>query len=530
MRHGNLLSFGVLTAVGMVLSVELRYELTWDFLHYHYYNGFAFVYDRLGYDIAPAAINTYFNPLLDALTFLAVNAFNDKPNLYYALTGIPFGLLLFVVFKINLLFFKNILPASIALLIAATGFATWFQIGTSTNEMPVALLVLSALYMMLTDKKTTLAAFILGAAMGLKSTAGIYCLSSGIVFATFNRKQPKRVCAFAVAGLAGFLATNGFWMLKLYSLFQNPFFPFFNALFNSPFFDNVNYSFRTIFKDRTFAEAFFLPFKFVGHFDTSYAANTSFSDIRWAAAFVLTAAYLPFVKRRPLDKQTAFLASWAFLSYLIWLFGFSVIRYLIPVEVILPVFFLKTAGALKPKSPHLLKEAVSFSFFIVFTAACCLTPIFSIPWGNRKEWNKVFDTPDFLLPENTLLLTRNGQNGAIAAKMAQKISSLRILHQTKKETAENAHQDFTLRGKFLETMQKIFKENTAPVALLITSPPFPLPQPQGTKCRLFNEESDKTFSPDDIKEISLPLLYKLTYSHLLCVPEDSYERVFQNTY
>ena len=515
MRHGNLLSFGVLTAVGMVLSVELRYELTWDFLHYHYYNGFAFVYDRLGYDIAPAAINTYFNPLLDALTFLAVNAFNDKPNLYYALTGIPFGLLLFVVFKINLLFFKNILPASIALLIAATGFATWFQIGTSTNEMPVALLVLSALYMMLTDKKTTLAAFILGAAMGLKSTAGIYCLSSGIVFATFNRKQPKRVCAFAAAGLAGFLATNGFWMLKLYSLFQNPFFPFFNALFNSPFFDNVNYSFRTIFKDRTFAEAFFLPFKFVGHFDTSYAANTSFSDIRWAAAFVLTAAYLPFVKRRPLDKQTAFLASWAFLSYLIWLFGFSVIRYLIPVEVILPVFFLKTAGALKPKSPHLLKEAVSFSFFIVFTAACCLTPIFSIPWGNRKEWNKVFSFHTLHVPENTLFLTRNAPNTAFLALIAQQ-TPIRIVNQTDSYSEETNFWDFVARGAFSKQIKELVKKKDRPTAIWYSFDAMTRPlDVENMKCRRWLNAA-RSLSPNA----------ETRAGHLICFPNDVYDDAF----
>ena len=38
---------------GVILSVVLKYELHWDFINYHYFNGFAFATGRLGYDIAP---------------------------------------------------------------------------------------------------------------------------------------------------------------------------------------------------------------------------------------------------------------------------------------------------------------------------------------------------------------------------------------------------------------------------------------------------------------------------------------------
>ena len=536
---GDKFFFIALTLTGVACSMLFRYELLWDFLHYHYYNGFAFVHDRLGYDIAPAALNTYFNPLLDTLTFLAVNAFNDMPDVYYALTGLPFGLLLFVCFKINRLFIKNTALALLALIIGATGFATFFQIGTSTNEIPVALIVMIALYCLIKAVFVQFslagflgAAFLLGAAAALKSTAAVYCVSSGIAVIAFYKnidKPFKNISLFTLCGLAGFLAFNGFWMFKLYDLFQNPFFPFMNKIFKSPFFDDVNYSFRVIFADRSFWDAVFLPFSFITHFQASYTANDAFTDIRFAAAFVLLFCAIPCYRSLMKDRPFAFLIVWCLISYLLWLYLFSVIRYLVPVEMILPVFFIKAALKIKPEKPHILKEAVTYSAFIIFAGACLTTPFLSDIWGSRKGNEKIFEIPDFNLPENAILLTRQSQSSAIAAKLAQK-KPLQILHQQIVLGAEHNYKNFTSRGAFLRQMQQILKENPdAPLLLLISSPPFPLPQPPSTGCRLFSELSLKTIPPETIKNVTLLDLQILSFSHLLCVPTQLYDRVFENT-
>ena len=539
LKKENLISFGVLVPLGCLLSVCFRYELLWDFLHYHYYNGFAFVYDRLGYDIAPAALNTYFNPLLDTLTFLAVNAFNDMPDVYYALTGLPFGLLLFVCFKINRLFIKNTALALLALIIGATGFATFFQIGTSTNEIPVALIVMTALYFMIKALFVQFslygflgAAFLLGAAAALKSTAAVYCVSSGIAVIAFYKnidKPFKNISLFTLCGLAGFLFFNGFWMFKLYSLFQNPFFPFMNKIFKSPFFDDVNYSFAA-FQERSWLQTLMLPFFMINfNKDDVLLDNTAFTDIRFAAAFVLLFCALPCYRAVMKDRTFAFLIVWCLISYLLWLYLFSVIRYLVPVEMMLPVFFIKAALKIKPEKPHILKEAVTYSAFIIFVGACLTTPFLSDSWGSRKGYEKIFEIPDFTLPENTILLTRNSQNSAVAAKLAQK-TPIRILHQETISSAEQNHKNFTSRGAFLHQMQQILKENpSAPLLLLISSPPFPLPQPPDTGCRLFSELSLKTISPETIKNVTLLDLQILSFSHLLCVPTQLYDRVFENT-
>lgn len=519
MTRKDTLCLTAFTLLGCVLSAALKYELTWDFLHYHYYNGFAAAYGRLGYDVAPAGLNTYFNPLLDALTFWLTDLFNDSPNVYYALTGAPFGLLLFAVFKINALFFKSPFAIGISVLLAATGFATWFQIGTSTNEIPVALLVLTGLYFLLTDTKTAAAGLLLGAAMGLKATAGVYCLSSGIVFIAFHRREYKRIVLFTLAGIGGFLLTNGFWMYKLQILFQNPFFPFFNAVFKSPYFETVNYSFRAVFADRSVAEALLLPFSFIGHFRPSYAANASFSDIRLALGLILFCACAPFVKKHPISRQTAFLAAWAGVSYIVWLVGFSVIRYLIPVEVLLPVFFVKTAAFWRPKQADVLKESLFYSACVVLFAACVGTVFVSNPWGSRRHQARVFESPDFRLPENAVAAGVNTPNGAYLAAIAKKTPSVRLVSLFRDQSGAVNPWHFT-KNSLLAQKARAYIEASSPAYVITT--PIPLnARPKGTLCR----ETGGIFSAaKDMPETSFAAFEKkfkrAPFFQMFCAPED----------
>jgi hypothetical protein len=45
-------------------SLWLGQDRNWDQLNYHIYNAFALLNDKLSIDLAPAGMQTYFNPLL----------------------------------------------------------------------------------------------------------------------------------------------------------------------------------------------------------------------------------------------------------------------------------------------------------------------------------------------------------------------------------------------------------------------------------------------------------------------------------
>ena len=46
-------------------SIYLGQDTNWDLMNYHLYNPYAYINDRLSLDLAPAGIQTYFNPFLD---------------------------------------------------------------------------------------------------------------------------------------------------------------------------------------------------------------------------------------------------------------------------------------------------------------------------------------------------------------------------------------------------------------------------------------------------------------------------------
>jgi hypothetical protein len=56
-----------------LISVCLKNINLWDFENYHFYNAYAFLNNRLDYDIAPAQLQTYFNPLLDTFNYFIIN-------------------------------------------------------------------------------------------------------------------------------------------------------------------------------------------------------------------------------------------------------------------------------------------------------------------------------------------------------------------------------------------------------------------------------------------------------------------------
>lgn len=457
-KHNNAALFAVCIAVGGLLGFLLRFEVVYDLLHYHYYNGFAFANDRLDYDVAPAGIHTFFNPLADFVSWFFIRRLNTSPAVYYTLTGTVFGVLLFVCLQINRLFFKSKTAIALSLILASTGFATWFQIGTASNEIPVAVLVLTALYLMLKDEKVCFAAFLLGAATGLKLTAATYCLSSGIVFFLFNAGNFKRVALFALCGVAGFLATDGFWAYRLYSLYQNPVFPFFNAVFDSPWFAAVNFSvhdFEAPQIDKSLLSMIFLPLLLISVSKGSEPTldHINFSDFRWLFASLLAAAYLFRRKKINLNKREKFLALWLIVSYVVWFKAFLVVRYLIPVETMLPVFFVKAGAAIKPLNGSPVASALKTTMCALVVYICVGTVWHSDSWGERREETVLPPPPTMTVPNGTLFLTGGEGNSAFLAQIAEK-SDIRIVNRF-----ENLWENYIGQTKWGDAIKSAARED-----------------------------------------------------------------------
>ena len=96
----NVLIFLAFFIFAGTVSLCLGMERWVDTRNYHIYNPWAFLNNRIGIDIMPASIQSYFNPLLDLPYYFAIKYFNTHPQIVTFLLGFSFALFLFLIYKI----------------------------------------------------------------------------------------------------------------------------------------------------------------------------------------------------------------------------------------------------------------------------------------------------------------------------------------------------------------------------------------------------------------------------------------------
>lgn len=349
----NRIIYIIFFVIASLLAAWMCQDNLWDFANYHYYNAFAFWHNRHEYDIAPGSVNTFFNPLMDLPLYFYIQHFNDHPHLIYALQGAWLGVLLCILYKLCGLFvtlnsLKNRLWALGICLLFVCGQATWSQIGSSTNEIQVAVIAAFAIYNITkmlqqpqnqTATKFCSCGFLLGIALGLKATVITACLSSGLALIVLYRhlKTPKYIIWFALSGLAGYVLIDGYFMYERWQLYGNPFFPFMNALFKSPYFPPLNY--RDAYWLPDFSQIWQYPYKW--NFAIEALSIGKLRDFRLAIYYTLLLSggtYMLFPQRRRnfyrLHPAELYLWLFAALFYVIWLCLFSILRYLVLFELI----------------------------------------------------------------------------------------------------------------------------------------------------------------------------------------------------
>ncbi len=67
---------GLIPLAAGLYVIGIGQDTNWDLRNYHFYNPFAYLTGRMGYDVAVSHVATYYNPLL-YIPF------------YYAVTGLP---------------------------------------------------------------------------------------------------------------------------------------------------------------------------------------------------------------------------------------------------------------------------------------------------------------------------------------------------------------------------------------------------------------------------------------------------------
>lgn len=376
--------FAVLTGFGL-LAVLLGQTNSWDLRNYHLYDGWAFWTNRGDKDFAVAQLQTYFNPLLATFTYLLYSSL--PPWLSTFALGALQGANILPLYAIA----RRLLPPADgngrdwlpmgAALVGTLGATQISELGGSIGDNLVSLPVLCAFALVLHApelglRRAACAGLLIGLTTGVKLTVAPFAIGLGatvLALAWDQRDRWRILVATAGAAAIGFLATDGFWMLRLYQEFGNPLHPMFASVFGG------NYAPPMPTHDDRFLphkvlEWLFYPLVWVTA--PHRVSDAWFFDLRIPLAFL--AVPLLIRQRDAVEPrlQRALLLGLA-VAYLIWLSLFGIYRYLAPLEMLAPLLVMLV----------LERNARTAAIMLLLTMLVCVRPP---GWGHLHTYKAKF--------------------------------------------------------------------------------------------------------------------------------------------
>jgi len=419
-----------------LLIVVRGHDADWDFLNYHWYNAYAWLTDRRGFDVAVAHHATYYNPLADVPVYLAAQVF--PAWLVSFLLGLFHGLNLLLLYRLA----RVALPAeagtgsdwlALALAVAGTtGGMVLMIVGNTSNDMTVSLFVLLALLLMVRAADSDhlwrfgAAGLAGGVAVGLKLTMAPFAIGLAVGVLAIRAPLPvrlRRLVVFGVGGMITAMIFGGVWAYTLWRETGNPFFPYFNDLIGSPLILDASYR-DPRFLPRSALEALFYPFVFA--WDGSKVNDIPFRDVKIALAYAIVPLTVLWavLRRRLLTQAMRLLFTVSAVSYAIWLSIFGIYRYVLTLEMLAPLL-IALALSLWPISQQ--RRAVALGALWVFA-------LIGTGWSDigpiGGKWRDKFvdvTVPPITDPDHTLAVMAGVEPmGYIVPAFPPKIAFLRI--------------------------------------------------------------------------------------------------------
>ena len=402
-----------------LVSVWLGQDTNWDLRNYHLYGPYALLTGRLGRDLAPAMIQSYFNPLLDVPYYLL--AIHGPPRLAAFVLGAWQGLVVVALVGIARAVLPPLVPDAaqrdrLAVLLALAGVAgSGFLslLGNTMGDNATAVLVLAAIYGVLRALGPHGAAIavgaaggrepgpqlgwawllgagaVLGAAVGLKLTNVIYAVALGTALLALPlawRERGRATAVFALGGLAGALATGGFWWLRMWRTFGNPVFPLFNAIFKSPMMAGGSIP-ATRYQSHGSLEKLIWPLVTAVH--PKRLGEQAIWQIVWPILFVLVITWgcralyervWPQPNRRSVAPGARLVVLFLVVAYLAWMFEFNIYRYAIAMSLVAPLgIWLLLARLVQPST--LFRTAMGTLLACAIAGLAGFKTWGQAPWG-----------------------------------------------------------------------------------------------------------------------------------------------------
>ena len=356
-----------------ILSLILGKDTNWDLKNYHYYNAYAFLEHRLDFDIAPAQLQSFINPLADLPFYWLTKNFPAWVAGFVLgfVHGYNLSLAFLIFWRTTHYFHKPLKLLFGICLIAVSAIAPGFisELGNTMHNNLTSLFVLGAVLLLIIASEKLhpgernkgfsligIAGAIIGIGVGLKPSIAIFAVSSILAFGIIQETWQSRFMSFliyGIAGVAGMLTSAGFWWWELWVRFGNPLFPFYNHIFKSPYF-TVHPVVWSTFLPSGVWEYVFWPFIF--SLDGQRVNQLPYRDVRFALLYLLSIIWLIIYFTRKVlqdnnvDKSAEkklfqkrpgnYLLLFFLCSYIFWIKESSTYRFMIPLELLVPICFL----------------------------------------------------------------------------------------------------------------------------------------------------------------------------------------------
>ena len=421
-------------------SLWLGADSNWDLYNYHMYNPFAWLHGKLLVDLAPAGVQSYFNPLLDSLLYLAYTHLPSR------VVGFSLGVLHGLSFILVLGIARRVLHDlpereryRVPLLLALAGCLTanfLSGLGSSMGDDTTALFGLAGLLILMSgwerlDQRgwpsiaiAIAAGVALGLGVGLKLTNAVYAVAMCAALLLYPARAVTRVriaFLFGVGVLLGFAATGGYWPWQMWKTFGNPLYPQFGHLFPNPLVQPDAMG-DPRWRPRGWLEALFWPFIFTFH--SQRVGETPIRQIIWPVVYVLFWLWVAVsVMRKVTGRKGAALAPRArfvvlfvALGYALWMEGFSIYRYIVVIEMLVPLVVWVLLHRLLPAP-----AARRLAGWILVIASAVVVTGGARTWGHEGWSDPLWhaETPTIAEPHRTtvVLATTRGKGLAWLATL-----------------------------------------------------------------------------------------------------------------
>lgn len=406
-----------------LISLLKGADANWDLANYHLYNPFAWLHHKLDIDLAPAGMQTYFNPLLD-LPYYWMCLHLPAPFVGFvmgATQGLNF-ILLALIAKACLSTEAQYERNKISLLLAIFGCLTanfMMSLGNTMGDNITAIFVLTSVVLLIkqpTELKYgnfLLAGLAVGLGAGLKLTNAVYAVALCVSIAVLpfdGWKKFKFAFSFGCAVILGLAVTSGYWFYTMWHQFGNPLFPQFSTFFPNELTQDVAVV-DTRWRPLNFFETLVWPF--IISFNPLRSGELPQRQIVWATVYVaLLACCFVYVtknyfKRKLIsfDPAAKFLICFVVVGFVVWMEIFSIQRYLTPIEICTPlVFYILITSITDGKRGR--RYAV---FFLIITTFLMVVPGMQT-WGRAGWTTQMFriDLPPLEQPDKASVILAGG--------------------------------------------------------------------------------------------------------------------------